>query len=1298
MVLLHMRTDNLANTILAKFESIYDETYSQYSNSNNFIYLTGISKNNYKIYNPYYLNDEGLNYNSNLLSVRAINNQIIKYNNYTIFPNEFTLLDKYELTESSKISQFECSSCFDMNSSTYWLSANIYSPNDGFSTTTDAATYKFQDSWGHWIKIKFPYSIIPIGFYINSLNNVGDPLFFDVYLSNDNITWTKILVVNSVVIGNDFFFTTNTNFYLYVAIVVTRINVNPQIQSLQSFKIRDLKIYSQPILHVDDGIKICKDNIYNINSINTKKLLLDSIPITSTSDFDNFIIIKAFEAFRNKYSLYWSNLNGTGYNDTSIVNKLAINSNVANSILDIYGDISYKQQSLNNKIFISNKTTNLASPYVYVGKIIFNNTTKNYFKLSLYLFELEKYYFQSINIYGYSLLSVNSTTFQNVFNAYWETTYENSYGIQRIVDIVYVIDTILSTKTTIKFYIKYNDLLNVTLTQSINIAPEYINEVVYFDFLNTSSLSDIEFFPRTVNENIGEGTIFFKAILMNSMVLNSNGSAFSYLSANNLILNNNSFNSCNLLMLDKNKSIIDSGISCNLISGLAGSNPNKIIATDNKGTLSYLNVSSSLLSNIDSISKTISKIMISSNGLFEDIIINKTNLSNLNIINSIPSSILIINSSNELKTTTTVRVDNISNVLNLFNFNTDADFAICNSNIKLNNLYIGNHIINSNYKYNRILINNSMIPDDVFKLIIKIPDLNDKIVSSTNILTSIYTNTRKYAVSLNSGYSIILEVDANDDNSDILRKVYRIFDKNLLTYWQSEANFLNYQNTTRRYGSIKKLYNDLDNITECGAYIIIDLGQPFVLNFYSIYVNYTNLISSIRDFKLFAYNGNKWVLIDNKTGIIMNNNLIPNIYKINKNNFEIYSKYALCIINTHNIDDIIPTNVNIYGIDFYGYIINNNFYNNSNMFTYNSETNRMTLLGYNNVGISNINPLSALSIGNDLSTNSSISLLSLNHPTMTSFSNIEVPIINITRPSSNSLTTGVKAIHYLNSWYTSNTNYTIKLTHSNITNEIVVLSMNSDGKIAVGGYPDCNATSNAISIFNSGLSFYQNSNFVNIQTSNINSNYNIILPPYQGIYDTTFFVTNVSNNNIYLTFDDPVERMVRRPHIKFGNQTIAARKENGVVIQIAGNCLIGSNSVATLGADYLKNTLCVAGTIYSTIDITTDSDISYKYNIKIIDDPLMKINKINGYTFNRNDTNDDKRYSGLIAQEVLEVMPEVITKKHDGKYRIIYTNLSGLFVEAIKKLDKKNNYLNLKLNLMFATFGLGFIYLYRRCS
>jgi hypothetical protein len=80
---------------------------------------------------------------------------------------------------------------------------------------------------------------------------------------------------------------------------------------------------------------------------------------------------------------------------------------------------------------------------------------------------------------------------------------------------------------------------------------------------------------------------------------------------------------------------------------------------------------------------------------------------------------------------------------------------------------------------------------------------------------------------------------------------------------------------------------------------------------------------------------------------------------------------------------------------------------------------------------------------------------------------------------------------------------------------------------------------------------------------------------------------------------------------------------------------------------------------------------------------LEKIIKIRGYTFNRNDVNDNNRYTGLIAQEVFKVIPEAIVMKHDGKMRILYTNLAGLFVECIRELNDNYNYLNFKINLCF---------------
>ena len=41
---------------------------------------------------------------------------------------------------------------------------------------------------------------------------------------------------------------------------------------------------------------------------------------------------------------------------------------------------------------------------------------------------------------------------------------------------------------------------------------------------------------------------------------------------------------------------------------------------------------------------------------------------------------------------------------------------------------------------------------------------------------------------------------------------------------------------------------------------------------------------------------------------------------------------------------------------------------------------------------------------------------------------------------------------------------------------------------------------------------------------------------------------------------------------------------------------------------------------------------------------------------------------GVIAQEVLEVIPEVVQQDNEGKYSVAYGNMNGLLIEAIKEL------------------------------
>ena len=100
-----------------------------------------------------------------------------------------------------------------------------------------------------------------------------------------------------------------------------------------------------------------------------------------------------------------------------------------------------------------------------------------------------------------------------------------------------------------------------------------------------------------------------------------------------------------------------------------------------------------------------------------------------------------------------------------------------------------------------------------------------------------------------------------------------------------------------------------------------------------------------------------------------------------------------------------------------------------------------------------------------------------------------------------------------------------------------------------------------------------------------------------------------------------------------------------------------------------------AGALITTGDITAFgslSDIRLKENIEPITNALDKVSQIGGYTFNYK-KNPDVRMTGVIAQEVEKVLPEVIYTTTDinsdeENLAVRYENMIGLLVEAIKEL------------------------------
>jgi len=83
-------------------------------------------------------------------------------------------------------------------------------------------------------------------------------------------------------------------------------------------------------------------------------------------------------------------------------------------------------------------------------------------------------------------------------------------------------------------------------------------------------------------------------------------------------------------------------------------------------------------------------------------------------------------------------------------------------------------------------------------------------------------------------------------------------------------------------------------------------------------------------------------------------------------------------------------------------------------------------------------------------------------------------------------------------------------------------------------------------------------------------------------------------------------------------------------------------------------------------DLNSSSDKRLKKNIKTVTSALDTVNALRGVTFDWKEGNG--KAIGLIAQEVQEVLPEIVSADDNGYLGIRYNNVVGVLVEAIKEL------------------------------
>lgn len=114
------------------------------------------------------------------------------------------------------------------------------------------------------------------------------------------------------------------------------------------------------------------------------------------------------------------------------------------------------------------------------------------------------------------------------------------------------------------------------------------------------------------------------------------------------------------------------------------------------------------------------------------------------------------------------------------------------------------------------------------------------------------------------------------------------------------------------------------------------------------------------------------------------------------------------------------------------------------------------------------------------------------------------------------------------------------------------------------------------------------------------------------------------------------------------------------VVYNKGNVGIGS---AMSNPSY---TLDVQGNANVSGLLTNYSDRRLKDEIRVIEGALDKVGMISGCTFNMKGS--EKRFAGVIAQEIQAVLPEVVSEDGNGFLSVSYGNIVALLIEAIKDL------------------------------
>ncbi|MBI2843111.1 MAG: tail fiber domain-containing protein [Armatimonadetes bacterium] len=144
-------------------------------------------------------------------------------------------------------------------------------------------------------------------------------------------------------------------------------------------------------------------------------------------------------------------------------------------------------------------------------------------------------------------------------------------------------------------------------------------------------------------------------------------------------------------------------------------------------------------------------------------------------------------------------------------------------------------------------------------------------------------------------------------------------------------------------------------------------------------------------------------------------------------------------------------------------------------------------------------------------------------------------------------------------------------------------------------------------------------------------------------------------------------------------------------LQVRGSAVVAEH-LTVRGCLNVNGNGNFTGTLSSN-GVALTSDAAFKTNVDTLSDSLKKVLSLRGVSFDwKNDKFPERNFPdgpqiGFIAQEVENVLPELVSVNPDGYRGVHYANLVPVLVEAIKEQQKRIDYLQRQLKELRCAAG-----------